>query len=69
MKYIPGDKFVNYTTQHTKLFKRNTLYVLHNVQMEDNGIKYTFKVNNELKEVTFANFEEADIWLEQIVYN
>jgi hypothetical protein len=37
--------------------------------MEDNGIKYTFKVNNELKEVTFANFEEADIWLEQIVYN
>ena len=69
MKYIPGDRFVNYTTQHTKLFKRNVLHVLHNVKRVEEGVLYIFNVGGELKEVTFANIEEADIWLEQILYN
>jgi hypothetical protein len=32
-------------------------------------VVYTFKVGNELKDVTFKNVQQADEWLERIVIN
>jgi hypothetical protein len=66
MKYIPGTKFINNTTTNTKLFKRGALYTLNNIKLLEDNIVYTFKVNGELKEVTFKNVEQADQWLEKI---
>jgi hypothetical protein len=54
---------------NTKLFKRSTLYVLNNIKPNDNMVVYTFKVGNELKDVTFNSVQQADEWLERIVIN
>jgi hypothetical protein len=54
---------------NTKLFKRSTLYILNNIKPNDNSVVYTFKVGNELKDVTFNSVQQADEWLERIVIN
>lgn len=54
---------------NTKLFKRGSLYVLNNIKPNDTGVVYTFKVGNELKDVTFNSVQQADEWLERIVIN
>ena len=69
MKFIPGTRFINNTMSNTKLFKRSTLYVLNNIKPNDNSVVYTFKVGNELKDVTFNSIQQADEWLERIVIN
>jgi hypothetical protein len=69
MKFIPGTRFINNTMSNTKLFKRSTLYVLNNIKPNDNMVVYTFKVGNELKDVTFNSVQQADEWLERIVIN
>lgn len=53
--------------KNTKLFKRGVVYKLHNIKRSDNGIIYTFLVDGkDIKDITFASFEEADNWLETI---
>ena len=69
MKFIPGTRFINNTMSNTKLFRRSTLYILNNIKLHDNNVVYTFKVGNELKDVTFKNVQQADEWLERIVIN
>ncbi len=69
MKFIPGTKFINNTMTNTKLFKRGVLYTLNNIKLLENDIVYTFKVGDELREVTFKNVEQADQWLEKIIIN
>ena len=69
MKFIPGTKFINNTMSNTKLFKRGVLYTLNNIKLLENDIVYTFKVGDELREVTFKNVEQADQWLEKIIIN
>ena len=66
MKFIPGTRFINNTMSNTKLFKRGSLYVLNNIKSLDNSVVYTFKVGNELKDVTFESVKQADEWLEKI---
>lgn len=68
MKYIPGTKFINKTSKHTKFFKKGQLYVLYNIKRKDNKMIYTFKVNRELIEVPFETTEQADEWLKNIEY-
>ena len=69
MKFIPGTRFINNTMSNTKLFKRSTLYILNNIKSLDNGVVYTFKVGNDLKDVTFNSVQQADEWLERIAIN
>ena len=69
MKFIPGTRFINNTMSNTKLFKRSTLYVLNNIKSLDNGVVYTFKVGDDLKDVTFNSVQQADEWLERIAIN
>jgi len=69
MKFIPGTKFINNTMTNTKLFKRGVLYTLNNIKSLEGNIVYTFKVGDELREVTFKNVEQADQWLEKIIIN
>lgn len=53
--------------KNTKLFKRGVVYKLNNIKQSDKGVVYTFLVDNkDVKDVTFASFEEADNWLETI---
>lgn len=67
MKFIPGMRFINNTMKNTKLFKRGVVYKLNNIKRSDKGVVYTFLVDNkDVKDVTFASFEEADNWLETI---
>tara|TARA_S200002703_G_C3589442_1_gene181046 strand:- start:150 stop:320 length:171 start_codon:yes stop_codon:yes gene_type:complete len=54
---------------NTKLFKRGVLYTLNNIKLLENDIVYTFKVGDELREVTFKSVEQADQWLEKIIIN
>ena len=69
MKFIPGTRFINNTMSNTKLFKRGSLYVLNNIKPNDTSVVYTFKVGNELKDVTFNSVQQADEWLERIAIN
>ena len=69
MKFIPGTRFINNTMSNTKLFKRSTLYILNNIKSLDNGVVYTFKVGDDLKDVTFNSVQQADEWLERIAIN
>ena len=69
MKFIPGTRFINNTMSNTKLFRRSTLYILNNIKSLDNGVVYTFKVGNDLKDVTFNSVQQADEWLERIAIN
>lgn len=66
MKFIPGAKFINTTMKNTKFFKRGILYKLYTIKKVDDNVIYTFKVGNELKDITFSTFEQADEWLENI---
>ena len=54
---------------NTKLFKRGVLYTLNNIKPLEGNIVYTFKVGDELREVTFKSVEQADQWLEKIIIN
>ena len=69
MKFIPGTRFINNTMSNTKLFRRSTLYILNNIKSLDNGVVYTFKVGDDLKDVTFNSVQQADEWLERIAIN
>lgn len=67
MKFIPGTTFNNRTKTNTKLFTKNTLYILQDIKKEDkNTVTYTFLVDNKLKTVKFKSFKQAEDWLEQI---
>jgi len=67
MKFIPGKTFINRTDTNTKLFKKNKLYTLQDIKRLDNGfISYTFIVENEIKEVKFESFKQAEGWLATI---
>ena len=67
MKYIPGMRFINNTRNNTKLFKKNKLYILHDIKKNENGqVSYTFMVEDELKEVKFESFSQAENWLSTI---
>jgi hypothetical protein len=69
MKFIPGMRFINKTDTNTKLFKKNKLYTLQDIKRLDNGfISYTFIVENEIKEVKFESFKQAEDWLETITF-
>ena len=59
-------KFINTTMKNTKFFKRGVLYKLYTIKKVDDNVIYTFKVGNELKDITFSTFEQADEWLENI---
>ena len=60
-------RFINKTDTNTKLFKKNKLYTLQDIKRLDNGfISYTFIVENEIKEVKFESFNQAEGWLETI---
>ena len=49
------------------IFKKNKLYTLQDIKRLDNGfISYTFIVENEIKEVKFESFKQAEDWLETI---
>ncbi len=68
MKFIPGMRFINRTGTNTKLFANNKLYVLQDIKkIEGDLICYTFSVENELKEVKFKSFKQAEDWLETIL--
>ena len=69
MKFIPGTRFINNTMSNTKLFRSSTLYILNNIKSLDNGVVYTFKVGDDLKDVTFNSVQQADEWLERIAIN
>ena len=61
-------RFINKTDTNTKLFKKNKLYTLQDIKRLDNGfISYTFIVENEIKEVKFESFKQAEDWLQQII--
>ena len=67
MKFIPGMRFINRTDSNKKLFYKNKLYILQDIKK---GVKdlvtYTFLVDNNLKEIKFENFNQAENWLEKI---
>ena len=69
MKFIPGTRFINNTMSNTKLFRRSTLYILNNIKSLDNGVVYTFKVGDDLKDGTFNSVQQAEEWLERIAIN
>tara|TARA_R110000782_G_scaffold98608_1_gene184040 strand:+ start:353 stop:562 length:210 start_codon:yes stop_codon:yes gene_type:complete len=68
MRFIPGTRFINKTGTNTKLFANNKLYVLQDIKKLEGGIIcYTFLVENELKQVKFESFKQAESWLETIL--
>ncbi len=67
MRFIPGMRFINRTGTNTKLFANNKLYVLRDIKkLEEGIIRYTFLVGNEIKEVKFESFKQAEDWLSTI---
>ena len=67
MKYIPGTKFINNTTRHTRLFKRGVIYKLSNIKFLDDQYEYTFILpDRTLKSVKFESIEIADEFLQNI---
>jgi hypothetical protein len=43
------------------------LYILHDIKKNENGqVSYTFMVEDELKEVKFESFSQAENWLSTI---
>jgi len=68
MKFIPGMRFINRTDSHTKLFKKNKLYILQDIKKINEGIiRYTFLIDGEVKEIKFESFKQAEDWLQQII--
>jgi len=68
MKFIPGKKFLNNTRKNTRLFEKNKIYTLQNIKPNGKYIEYSFMVNNEVKMVNFQSVQEADDFLETIIY-
>lgn len=67
MKFIPGTKFINRTESNTRLFKKNKLYILHDIKkLNEDTVKYTFLIDGEMKEIKFKSFKQAEDWLQQI---
>jgi hypothetical protein len=68
MKFIPGMRFINRTDNHTKLFKKNKLYILQDIKkLNEDIVRYTFLIDNEIKEIKFESFKQAEDWLQQII--
>jgi len=68
MKFIPGAKFSNSTMKNTKLFKPGVLYILKNINKTEEGYTYTFTVNGESKDIKFNSVQQADEWLNTIIF-
>tara|TARA_R100000455_G_C6141346_1_gene34406 strand:+ start:187 stop:393 length:207 start_codon:yes stop_codon:yes gene_type:complete len=68
MKFIPGTRFINRTNNNTRLFYKNVIYILNDIKKVNGEIIYIFLVNKEKKEVKFKSIEEADNWLETILF-
>ena len=61
-------RFINRTDSHTKLFKKNKLYILQDIKKINEGIiRYTFLIDGEVKEIKFESFKQAEDWLQQII--
>ena len=60
-------RFINRTDSNKKLFYKNKLYILQDIKKGDKDlVTYTFLVDNNLKEIKFENFNQAENWLEKI---
>ena len=61
-------RFINRTDNHTKLFKKNKLYILQDIKkINEDIVRYTFLIDNEIKEIKFESFKQAEDWLQQII--
>ena len=67
MKFIPGTRFINRTDSNTKFFKKNKIYILQDIKKLNDKVLYTFLVDNDIKEVKFESFNQAENWLKNIV--
>ena len=59
--------FINRTGTNTRLFKKNKLYILHDIKrLNEDTVTYTFSIDGDKKEIKFKSFKQAEDWLQQI---